>query len=503
MAVVQNKQVRGFAVIWTGITMIVGIATFFGIYLAYDGDGDNLFGENSVGLPVIPTETAQQVAQVVSTNTDVPPPTATNTLAPTNTETVEPTEEIVEQADDVTSAQSVDDTANDDDTDTNGREVAQASTPESEPTIAPTPLPVSDRSFQLAIQVQPVIDGNPDVQRVWMDSVRGLGLQWFKQQIRWNEIELEPGEYDWGRLDISLNMASEYGFNVLASIVAAPEWARPEGMSPEREGPPEDTADFTNFLTELLNRYPGQIHAIEVWNEQNLDREWDTIGGLSAQGYVDFLRESYQTIKNIDPGIIVISGALSPTGGWVEGGVTTAIDDFTFMEQMIDAGLLNYTDCVGAHHNGINVPPSERWDELTQDDTITWTGPWDNPHHSWSFRSTLESYANTVALAGGDQPLCVTEFGWPSTEDLAGVPPGFGFAADNTLQEQSDYTIEAINLMQEWGFVWIASIWNLNYGPQIGWNHENDNTPYSIIGPDFVNRPLYQAIVEWTQANNP
>lgn len=498
MAVVQNKQVRGFAVIWTGITMIVGIATFFGIYLAYDGDGDNLFGENSVGLPVIPTETAQQVAQVVSTNTDVPPPTATNTLAPTNTETVEPTEEIVEQADDVTSAQSVDDTANDDDTDTNGREVAQASTPESEPTIAPTPLPVSDRSFQLAIQVQPVIDGNPDVQRVWMDSVRGLGLQWFKQQIRWNEIELEPGEYDWGRLDISLNMASEYGFNVLASIVAAPEWARPEGMSPEREGPPEDTADFTNFLTELLNRYPGQIHAIEVWNEQNLDREWTSMLGLSATNYVSLLRDTYNMIQEVSPGTIVISGALSPTG--LDDGIG-AIDDFRYMQLMIDAGLLDVTDCVGAHHNGYNIGPLVPYDNVPNDPTAGFRGPFDNPHHSWSFRSTLDGYISRIRNAGSDTKLCITEFGWAVTEDLSGTPRGFEFADDNTLEEQATFFVDALESMSSGDDVWLAFIWNLNYGPQAGWDPTNDNVPYSLIGPDNTFRPAYDAIRDWAAAN--
>ena len=481
MAVIQKSPARGFVLIWAGITMIVGIATFVGIYLGYDAENSDLFGQNSVDLPIIATNTPEEVAQV-STNTATIAPTDVPTNTPVPTNTTESEEQATEEDD--------------------GQAVAQVQEEQAPPTPAPTALPVSDRSFQLAVQVQPVIDGNPDVQRIWMNDVQNLGLQWYKQQVRWAEIELEPGVFNWDRVDLSLNMASEYGFNVLASIVAAPEWARPEGVTADREGPPADTSDFTNFLTELLNRYPGQIHAIEVWNEQNLDREWDVPSGLSATGYVDFLRESFETIKNIDPGIIVISGALSPTGGLVENGVDRAIDDFNFMDQMIEAGLLNYTDCVGAHHNGINVPPDERWDALTPDDTITYTGPWENPHHSWSFRSTLESYANSIELAGGDQPLCITEFGWPSTEDLDGTPEGFGFANDNSLQEQAEYTIQAINLMQEWGFVWIASIWNLNYGPQIGWNAQNDNTPYSLIGPDWVQRPLYQAVVEWTSEQN-
>ena len=41
-----------------------------------------------------------------------------------------------------------------------------------------------------------------------------------------------------------------------------------------------------NFVAAILKRYPGSIHAIEIWNEQNIDREWTSINGLSATDYV-------------------------------------------------------------------------------------------------------------------------------------------------------------------------------------------------------------------------
>ncbi|MBL8118879.1 MAG: hypothetical protein JNJ78_15210, partial [Anaerolineae bacterium] len=116
-----------------------------------------------------------------------------------------------------------------------------------------------------------------------------------------------------------------------------------------------------------------------------------------------------------------------------------------------------------------------------------------------SFYSTLQTYAKKVALAGGEQKLCVTEFGWASTEDLGGYPAGFEFANDNTLQEQADNIVEALNLMDEWGFVWLAFVWNFNYGPQAGWATDNDNVPYSIVGKDWKFRPAYDAIIKWSQ----
>ena len=109
----------------------------------------------------------------------------------------------------------------------------------------------------------------------------------------------------------------------------------------------------------------------------------------------------------------------------------------------------------------------------------------------------MRTYSDKIELAGGDQPLCVTEFGWASTEDLDGYPRGFEFANDNTLEEQSRWTIQALELMEDWGDIWLAFIWNFNYGPQAGWDPNNDNVPYSIIGKDWAFRPLYDALGAW------
>jgi hypothetical protein len=167
------------------------------------------------------------------------------------------------------------------------------------------------------------------------------------------------------------------------------------------------------------------------------------------------------------------------------------------MDALIAAGMLNYTDCVGAHHNGINVSPDYTYDNIPNDPSARFRGPFDNPHRSWSFRSTLQTYALKIENAGGDQKLCVTEFGWPSSEDLDGFPRGYEFAADNTLEEQRDFTIAAIENMIEWDIVRLAILLNLNYGPQAGWDPNNENVPWSLIGPDTTFRPAFDAVRDW------
>lgn len=446
-----RRQLRGFVVIWSGITFILGAVAFIAIYMTY---GAIFAPDSQNGLRAVvalPDETATPTS-AVATFTPIPTRPVAATASP--------------------------------------RTVAQADTAAATPTL----LPVDDTRFHLGVQVQVSYDNMAQ----WMDVAHNqLSVNWVKQQIRWDEIETERDVYDWFLTDTYLMAARDRGLHVLVSVVTAPDWARPEGVNLEQHGPPADPADYADFVSALLRRYPGMIHAVEVWNEQNLDREWTTTNGLRAEDYVTLLRTTYQAIKAVDPGVIVVSGALSPTG--LSDGVH-AWDDFVYLDQLIAAGMLNYSDCVGAHHNGINVSPDYTWDAVPNDPNATYRGPFDNPHHSWSFRSTLSTYASKIALAGSQQKLCVTEFGWPSAEGLDGIPQGFEFAADNTLEEQRDFTVKAIEYMLDSDSVWLAFLWNLNYGPQAGWAADNDNVAYSIIGPNFVFRPVFDAMRDWNRA---
>jgi hypothetical protein len=171
----------------------------------------------------------------------------------------------------------------------------------------------------------------------------------------------------------------------------------------------------------------------------------------------------------------------------------SAIDDFVYFDQLLDAGMLNLIDCVGAHHNGINMPPDTDWDEGYNDPSAQFRGPFDNPHHSWSFKSTLQGYYNKIIQRGGAQKLCVTEFGWATSEGFGGTPEGFGFADDNTLQEQADWIVQAFQLQREWGTTWIAYLWNLNYA-NTSQNPLDPNVPYSILTFNGVPRPAFDAL---------
>jgi hypothetical protein len=334
-----------------------------------------------------------------------------------------------------------------------------------------------------------------------MDQIKGqLGLSWVKQQVRWDHFSTEPGSMDWSGYDAMVDAAQEKELKVMMSVVGAPDWSRTYFDDNPQAAPPDDFTLYTEFLAEMVERYKGRIHAVEVWNEQNLDREWDTAEGVQAARYVELLRMSYQTIKSRDPNIIVISGALSPVGSSATDPANPDrviyMDDFDYMDQMIAAGFLDYADCVGAHHNGINMPPDVAWDEGYNDPEAQFRGPFDNPNHSWSFKSTLWGYHERIQQAGQNKPLCVTEFGWASADGFDGYPPGFEFALDNTAEEQAQWDVKAFQLMRRWGFVHLAFLWNLDYSYKGGIGPTDPNAPYSILDFQGAARPAYGAIGE-------
>jgi polysaccharide biosynthesis protein PslG len=327
-----------------------------------------------------------------------------------------------------------------------------------------------------------------------------LGFNWVKMQVRWLDLEREQGAIFWDVLDGAMNEACARGLRVMLSVVAAPDWTRANPMPAEfgQEAPPDDPQLFADFLGKLIDRYPGQIGAIEVWNEMNLEREWNTAAGVSPQEYLALLRASHAAIKAKDPSIIVISGALSPTGincnvsfpDCQPTGRPIVMDDVTYLRQFVALGALDYADCVGTHSNGTNLPPTADGTQPPSRQGYTFTGPWDNPHYSWSLKSQVETYA---AVLEGRVPQCVTEFGYASAVDGA-FPGHFGFAADVTEAQQAEYLVEAFNWMRQSGHVKMAFLFNLDYGPKGGDPAHDDNVIFSILDRQGAPRPAFDAL---------
>jgi hypothetical protein len=301
-----------------------------------------------------------------------------------------------------------------------------------------------------------VVDPGDNRTAANIGHLQTLGFGWVKLDMPWKDVEFAPGQYAWGRWDSAINGYSAAGFNILLTISKAPAWARPSDDDRSLEGPPADPATFAAFLGQVAQRYKGRVRAIEVWYGQNLYY----LGGgspIPPADYVALLSAAYSAMKAVDPAMIVVSGAPAPASD--VGGL--AIDDISYLNAMYAAGLKGVSDAIGASPSGYNCPATADW-QTVEDPTATFRGPFDNRHHAWCFRGTMEGY-RPVLVANGDSAKAIwpTEFGWAvSTDPLA----GYEYARDNTYVEQSQWIVQAYQMSKGWGWVGPMFLWNLDYG---------------------------------------
>ncbi|MBI3958824.1 MAG: SH3 domain-containing protein [Chloroflexi bacterium] len=359
----------------------------------------------------------------------------------------------------------------------------QAAAPAAAPVARAASLP--GVGFGYGIQAHIIHTGQEGLA---MDKTREMGFTWMKQQIEWRIFESNPGQYGFGDIGPIIGAADQRGINLLFSVVNAPDWARGPGFDANVGGPPADPQTLANFLGALAREYCGSsLKAIEVWNEQNLHYEWGN-KPLNPAEYVALLRPAYASIKAACPSIYVISGAPTPAG---DNG-TLAMDDFRYLEEMFKQGVARYVDGIGAHPSGYNVPANVTWQAACaaiQQTGNSFNGACDNPHHSWSFRSTMEGYRNIAVVYGaGNIPIWPTEFGWAAG---GAYHPAYAYANDNSYDEQAAWTVEAYQMMRNWGWVGPAFLWNLNFRVVAD---GTEKAQWGIVRNDWSPLPVYEAL---------
>ncbi len=368
-----------------------------------------------------------------------------------------------------------------------GGEAAPAEAPAAAPVVAAPPPSGAAVPFGYGIQAHMVHTGDAMINQV-MSSTKGMGFNWVKQQIEWRVFEGSPGQIDWGSSDPIVNAANAAGINLLFSVVNAPAWAREPGFDGSVGGPPQDPQTYANFVGAFAGKYCGtSLKMIEVWNEQNLHYEWGN-KPLNPGEYVQLLAPAYAAIKAACPSMIVVSGALTPAGN--NGGL--AMDDFTYLEEMFKAGANNYLDAVGSHPSGYNVPPSVTAEDACaaiQVSGNSFNGACDSPHHSWSFRSTMEGYRNIMNVYGASNKVIVpTEFGWAAG---GAFDAKYQYANDNSFEEQAAWTVESYQMMKNWGWVGPAFLWNLNFRVVAD---GTEKAQWGIVDPGWNPLPAYNAL---------
>jgi LysM repeat protein len=306
------------------------------------------------------------------------------------------------------------------------------------PTARPPTPPPGGVTFELGGQVASF--GFPDL-------MRSAGMTWVKIQVRHNQGD-GPGNAQ-GAID----SARSRGFRVLLSIIG-----NPSQLAANVNG---YIGEFANYLGGVAALGPD---AIEVWNEQNIDREWPR-GLISPTTYTQMLQASFNAIKSRNANVLVISGAPAPTGFF--GGQCTGngCDDDAFIRGMAAAGAANFADCIGIHYNEGVVPPTQSSGD-----------PRGNPNHYTRYFSTM---VNLYASVFPNKMLCWTELGYLSGEGYGPLPPAFAWASGTTAQQQAEWLAQAASLSRQTGRFRMMIVFNVDF-TQFG---DDPQAGFAIIRP--------------------
>jgi hypothetical protein len=338
------------------------------------------------------------------------------------------------------------------------------------PTEAPPATPITHPQLVSALPV-PVGGQISDFNDAALKTVQDAGFTWIKWQIPFNVGDESLVNVARDRI----NWTHEKGLKVLLSIKGTREQLGQTGAQ-------QYFPLYAEFVGKVAAMHPD---AIEVWNEENIDREWPS-GQISGRTYTQMLSTAYNAIKAADPEVMVISGAPAPTGFFGGGCSAAGCDDAPYLRAMANAGAAQYLDCVGIHYNEGIVPPSASSGD-----------PRGNSSHYTRYYPTM---VNTYRSFFPNKPLCFTELGYLSGEGFnTALPDAFNWAAGTSVQEQAQWLRDVVQIAGQTssaqiGLIIIFNIDYKNFGqdPQAG---------YAIIRPDG-SCPACQAIASLMTASS-
>jgi hypothetical protein len=343
------------------------------------------------------------------------------------------------------------------------------------PAATPTPEPLLSPDYG----VHMFIYGQPSTTQRDLRLATDAGFRWQKSLFQWRAIEgAGKGQFDWTEADRVVRMSAAAGVKIIARLDFQPDWARQDHA---HNGPPDDYRDYWDFVSAFATRYGtgstiGRVHAIQVWNEPNLDREWgdQTIGPDSAADYVRLLRGASLAAHAADPNILVLSAGLSPTG--VTNGKSA--DDLEYLKWMYGAGLRGAFDALGVNAN-VQAPEVD----------APFGSLKDFPHPSFYFRRVEQM--RQVMVDNGDEAKQIWFLEWGWTADT--VHSAYAWFA---VSEQK----KAINIVEGMKFA------RANWSPWIGvmvlwtlanptWNAEREEYWWAITNPDGTARDAYTRVL--------
>ncbi len=353
---------------------------------------------------------------------------------------------------------------------------------------------------------------------------RDLGARYARMQAPWEDIEIHArGDFEdrrnlatvgavsaWAKYDRIVAVANAAGIELILRLERPPDWSRQRALaSPELQaglkldgnstGPPDDYADYANFVRAIVERYDGdgvddapahqRVRFFQIWNEPNLRGEWNW-QEPRPEDFVALLRAGAAAARAANPQAVILFPGLAPTDGLDSRAPMTELE---YLDRVYKAGGADSFDIMAAQSYGLGQSPDEhRYIFLRGRGNWSWSQPIDT-------RSDVSRVVllREVMERNGDAgtPVWVTEFGWNSAPER--IPPERRLTWGQPVSEQQkgDYLVgQIVRARREWPWMGTMNVWMLRYG---GYSapDPDDPTPYfALVSRDWQPLDSYRAL---------
>ena len=163
-------------------------------------------------------------------------------------------------------------------------------------------------------------------------------------------------------MDRRLALDTANGIDIIGMLLTTPRWASTNPTAPDWYWyEPSNFNDYYDFVRAAVNRWRGQIHVWEIWNEPNHTGTWNCVNYCDhAADYARLLQGAYVTIKSVDPDARVLIGGL-----YIH---DTNNEGMAFLNQVVNdsGGAINF-DALSIHtYMPDRAPEAMRSDSLVQ-----------------------------------------------------------------------------------------------------------------------------------------
>ena len=321
-----------------------------------------------------------------------------------------------------------------------------------------------------------------------LQMIAEAGFHWIRQEFPWEDIEIhgkgdfedrrhEPSRSAWEKYDHIVGLAERYGIEIIARLSNPPAWTRAAGGT---YAPPDDLADWGDYVFAAVSRYRGRVRYYQLWNEPNIYPEWGE-QPVDPEAYTRLLCEGYRRAKEADPEVVILSGALAATVSLHSGpGPARGLNELVFLQRMYDAGA------------------AACFDVLTVNDYMLWSGPTDHRLQPLNINFSRPVYVRDVMVANGDahKPIWISEMNSNAVPNDPGIQ-GWGGYGQVTLEQQARYAVLAYQrAIEEWPWVGVVNFWFFKRASDA----ERDQAWYyfRMVEPDFTPMPVYDAVRQYT-----